>query len=130
MPTVKKKVMKFMEKKVQARKSTTAQRTCLSRAGSFYEKNAYLKSEDHIATRMIPSPIKTIIIVKYVAGVGEKWKFFIEKGQIERFLDKYDFELVDESDAGMLEDRFFKDKSGNKFGRVNEVHSIVKARRK
>jgi methyltransferase (TIGR00027 family) len=67
---------------------------------------------------------------KSVEKYGEKWTFGIEKGQINHFLDKYEFELTDEADPTKLEERFFKVQEGNKIYKVNGAHCIVKARKK
>jgi methyltransferase (TIGR00027 family) len=44
-----------MSKRIEAKVSITAQGTCLMRATSYYEKNPYYKSEDFIASMIIPS---------------------------------------------------------------------------
>lgn len=50
--------------------------------------------------------------LKQTAKVGEPWKFSIEEGQLESFLAKYRFELVDQSNAQVLEKRFLTDQNG------------------
>lgn len=69
------------------------------------------------------------VAVKQVAEVGEAWKFGIEEGQLESFLRKYAFELVDQSDAQALEKRFLTDQNGKQYGRVNAAHCLVTARK-
>jgi len=69
-------------------------------------------------------------IRKWVKKYGEKWVFDIEKGQIQEFLNRYDFELVDESDYNKLSDKFFKDQNGNNKTKINGAHCIITARKK
>lgn len=69
-------------------------------------------------------------VLESTEKVGEKWMFGIEKGKINKFLGKYGFELVDEADPEELQKRFLTDKNEAKIGRINEVHSIVIARKK
>lgn len=49
-----------MSKKIEGKVSITAQGTCLMRATSYYEKDPQYKSEDFIASMIIPSFLKTI----------------------------------------------------------------------
>jgi methyltransferase (TIGR00027 family) len=67
--------------------------------------------------------------LKRAAKVGEPWKFGIEEGQLESFLAKYSFELVDQSDAQELEKRFLTDQNGKQYGRVNAAQCLVTARK-
>ncbi len=69
-------------------------------------------------------------INELVGKHGEKWVFGIEKGQIEYFLNNYEFELIDESDCVKLVERFFKDPNENKTYKINGAHSIATARKK
>ena len=64
-------------------------------------------------------------IFKTVAKAGEAWSFALEEGEIEQFLQKYDFTLKDHSDAQALERRYFKNHKGEIAGRINGTHSIV-----
>jgi methyltransferase (TIGR00027 family) len=65
-------------------------------------------------------------IWKTVAKAGEKWNFGIEKGKAEELLSKYDFQIIDESDAKKLKEKYF----GNKNIYINETHCLVTARKK
>ena len=46
-------------------------------------------------------------VTQTVDRIGEKYKFGIEKGKIKDFLDKYQFELMDEFDSDKLKEKFF-----------------------
>lgn len=43
-----------MKRRIETTTSRTAEMTCVSRAASFYEKNKYYKSDDFIATKLVP----------------------------------------------------------------------------
>jgi methyltransferase (TIGR00027 family) len=64
-------------------------------------------------------------IFKTVAKAGEAWSFALEEGEIETFLDKYDFTLKDHSNAQALEEHYFKNQEGNIVGKINGTHCIV-----
>lgn len=69
-------------------------------------------------------------ITKSVERQGEKWVFGIEKGQIDHFLNKYEFELIDESDSLKLAKKFFQEKEENIIPEINAAHCIITARKK
>jgi methyltransferase (TIGR00027 family) len=64
-------------------------------------------------------------IFKTVAKAGEAWSFTLEKGEIEKFLQKYDFILKDHSDSQALEEKYFKNHEGKIVGKINGTHAIV-----
>jgi methyltransferase (TIGR00027 family) len=66
-------------------------------------------------------------IVESVAKAGEGWQFGMERGEVDQFLSTYDLRLCDQSDAGWLEQMYFKDESGKIVGRVNGTHCLVRA---
>lgn len=66
-------------------------------------------------------------IVESVAKAGEGWQFGIERGAVEQFLSTYDWRLCDQSDAGRLEQMYFKEESGKIIGQVNGTHCLVRA---
>jgi methyltransferase (TIGR00027 family) len=62
-----------------------------------------------------------------LSRVGESWFFGIEKEAINAFLAKYGFKVLDQRDAGDLEEMYFKDPSGRIAARVNGAHCLVRA---
>ncbi|MBP2656024.1 MAG: methyltransferase [Firmicutes bacterium] len=68
-------------------------------------------------------------IYQGAAKIGENLTFGIEKGQIEQFLLKYKFELVDEFDSNRLGEKYFRNEKGEIFAPVIGIHSIVIARK-
>lgn len=66
-------------------------------------------------------------IIESVAKAGEGWHFGIERGQVEWFLSTYNLNLCDQSNAGRLEEMYFKDTTGKTVGRVNGTHCLVRA---
>jgi methyltransferase (TIGR00027 family) len=69
-------------------------------------------------------------IERTVSGAGEQWHFGIEKGDITRFLERYDFQLVDHKDARDLEQAYFTDPQGNVLGKMNGTHCLVTAEKR
>jgi methyltransferase (TIGR00027 family) len=65
-------------------------------------------------------------IWKTVAKAGEKWNFGIERGKAREFLSKYDFQIIDESDAIKLKEKYF----GNQNIYINETHCLVTAKKR
>jgi methyltransferase (TIGR00027 family) len=65
--------------------------------------------------------------LKVLSSVGETWNFGIEKGEINRFLATYGFEVRDHRDARELEEMYFKDSTGRIVARVNGTHCIARA---
>jgi methyltransferase (TIGR00027 family) len=65
----------------------------------------------------------------WVAGVGESWRFGIERGGLTPFLARYGFKVADEATAATLEARYFTDPAGRVVDRVNGTHALVTARR-
>lgn len=68
-------------------------------------------------------------ILKKVTDMGERWNFGIEKGQIEPFLAKYTFRLIDHKDAADLEKEYFSSPDGRIIGKVNGTHCLVTAKK-
>ena len=64
-----------------------------------------------------------------VSTVGEKWSFGIEKGEIGNFLSKYDFTLLDEATAEILEQKYFRNQAGDLAGRITGTHALVTAKK-
>jgi methyltransferase (TIGR00027 family) len=64
-------------------------------------------------------------IFKTVAKAGEAWLFALEEGEIEQFLQKYDFTLKNYSNAQTLEEQYFKNQKEEIVGRINGTHAIV-----
>lgn len=65
-------------------------------------------------------------IWKTVSQTGEKWNFGIEKGKAGEFLSKYDFQVIDESGAKELKEKYF----GNQNIYINATHCLVTAKKK
>ena len=68
-------------------------------------------------------------LVQFVKKKGERFSFGIEKANVNDFLAKYNFELVSEFDSNRLAERFFSDEKGVHISPVNEIHSIVIAKK-
>ncbi|MCU0461687.1 MAG: SAM-dependent methyltransferase [Bacteroidales bacterium] len=68
-------------------------------------------------------------IYRRVKKDNEKWTFGIEEGGIERFLNSYNFTLLEHLDSNTIENKYFKDESGNLITKVNGTHCIAYARR-
>jgi methyltransferase (TIGR00027 family) len=66
-------------------------------------------------------------MLRRVSRVNEAWVFGIEKGGVNEFLSKYDFEVLSHMNSNDLEDTFFRDQRGNNVARVNGTHCIVTA---
>lgn len=66
-------------------------------------------------------------IVKTVAKAGEKWHFGLEEGDVEPFLNKYDFRSLEHKNAEELERMYFTDLSGEIVGHINGTHCLVRA---
>ncbi len=69
-------------------------------------------------------------IMKSVGRVNESWRFGIEKDALEPFLADYDLRLVDHLSSKEMEDKYFKDDRGKKFGHVNGTHCLVTAEKR
>jgi methyltransferase (TIGR00027 family) len=69
-------------------------------------------------------------IYQAVANANEQWKFGLEKTEIEPFLRKYGFGLIDYKDSKDLENTYFKNVNGAIIGRVNGTHFIVAAEKR
>ncbi len=50
-----------MKKRIETKTSRTAEWTCICRAASSLEKNVYYQSDDTVALKILPLPIKTLI---------------------------------------------------------------------
>lgn len=66
-------------------------------------------------------------VVNAVSGVNEAWRFGIEQGQVEGFLARYAWRLVDHLTAGEMEARYFGDLQGQGLRLVNDTHCLVTA---
>ncbi|MBN2519784.1 MAG: class I SAM-dependent methyltransferase, partial [Bacteroidales bacterium] len=66
-------------------------------------------------------------IHKTVLNASEPWTFGIEKGEIENFLLKKGFKLVEHFNSEELEKKYFKNNSGKIVGRINGTHCLVLA---
>jgi len=64
-------------------------------------------------------------IYKKVNDAREPWLFGIEKGDIEAFVRKYKFNLIQDLNPEALEKMFFSDKQGHIVGRINGTHCIA-----
>lgn len=65
-----------------------------------------------------------------VAGVKENWTFGIDPKEVEGFVAKYGFRLLEHLDAHDLERLYFTDSDGKVVARVNETHGIVMGERR
>lgn len=68
-------------------------------------------------------------IYKRVKKDGESWTFGIEEGEIEKFLNHYNFNLLEHLDSNTIEDKYFKNESDNIITKVNGTHCIVLAKK-
>lgn len=66
-------------------------------------------------------------IVEQVSKAGERWYFGIEKGSIDQFLTPYNLRLCEQLDSKLLEQKYFKDRTGKIVGFVNGTHCLVRA---
>jgi O-methyltransferase involved in polyketide biosynthesis len=62
-----------------------------------------------------------------VSRVGEGWTFGVEEGEIEQFLAKRGFNLIDRYTASDLEQRYFTAGDIAPSRRINGTHCIVTA---
>jgi len=68
-------------------------------------------------------------IYERVKKDGESWTFGIEEGEIEKFLNYYNFNLIEHLDSNTIEDKYFKNESGKIITKVNGTHCIVLAKK-
>ena len=68
-------------------------------------------------------------IYKRVKKDNESWAFGIEEGGIERFLNSYNFHVLEHLDSKVIENKYFNDESGKLITKVNGTHCIVLAER-
>jgi methyltransferase (TIGR00027 family) len=66
-------------------------------------------------------------IYKRVKKDGETWTFGIEEGEIEHFLNSYNFSLLEHLDSAIIENKYFRNESGYLIAKVNGTHCIVLA---
>ena len=64
-------------------------------------------------------------IYKKVNSAREPWLFGIEKGDIEAFVRKYKFNLIQDLNPEALEKMFFSNKEGHIVGKINGTHCIA-----
>jgi methyltransferase (TIGR00027 family) len=72
-----------VKKRIEEKTSRTAEYTCSSRAASYYEKNRYYHSDDHIASQMLPWYIKPLI-----------WNGFIRRSLLSVMAPRGAYEYV------------------------------------
>ncbi len=68
-------------------------------------------------------------IYERVKKDGESWTFGIEEGEIEKFLNYYNFNLIEHLNSNTIEDKYFKNESGKIITKVNGTHCIVLAKK-
>ncbi|MBN1777072.1 MAG: SAM-dependent methyltransferase [Clostridiales bacterium] len=68
-------------------------------------------------------------IYNTVKGANEEWRFGIERGQAEAFLNPYHFNVLEDLDSGDLEERYFKGAQQKRRGRLNATHCIAHAKK-
>jgi methyltransferase (TIGR00027 family) len=56
---------------------------------------------------------------------NEKWTFGIEEGEIENFIKKINFTLIEHLDSNAIENKYFRNKTGKLITKVNGTHCIV-----
>lgn len=66
-------------------------------------------------------------IYKTVKNADEKWTFGIELNEIQSFLEKWSYQLLEKYDSKALEQKYFTNDSGELNGRVNGTHRLVLA---
>lgn len=59
----------------------------------------------------------------------EEWTFGIDEGEIENYLKKYNFTLIEHLDSSIIENKYFKTESGEILVKVNGTHCIVLAKK-
>ena len=64
-----------------------------------------------------------------VSKANEAWIFGIEKGEIETFLRKYNFRLIENNDSEDLENKYFRNEQGRIVARINGTHCIAYAKK-
>ncbi len=67
-------------------------------------------------------------IHKRVEKDNEKWTFGIEEGEIENFLTRFNYTLIEHIDSKIIEDKYFTDGNGRILTKVNGTHGIVLAK--
>ena len=72
-----------MKRRIEEKTSRTAEYTCSSRAASYYEKNRFYHSDDHIAAEMVPWYVKPLI-----------WNGFIRRSLLSVMAPKGAYEYV------------------------------------
>lgn len=70
-----------MKKRIETKSSRTAEWTCIVRAASSLEKATCYKSDDVIALKILPSPIKTLIQIPFYRTLH--CRFGVPKGMYE-----------------------------------------------
>jgi len=87
-----------------------------------YAHASVLRKETQIST--------DIAMMKELNMFGESWQFALDESQVESFLNKYDFELLDHKGPKELEEIYFNSANGIIRAKINGTQSIVKAKRK
>ena len=66
-------------------------------------------------------------IHKTILNASEPWIFGIEKGEINMFLSKKGFRLIEHMDPEAMEKKYFTDTAGRRKGRINGTHCLILA---
>lgn len=66
-------------------------------------------------------------MTKGIAKFGESWQFGLEEHDVEAFLEKYGFRVLDRKSPKDLEETYFRNENGIVIGRVNGTQSIIMA---
>ncbi|NHK30331.1 MAG: SAM-dependent methyltransferase [Asgard group archaeon] len=91
-----------MERRIETTTSRTAEMTCVSRAASYYEKNKQYKSNDYIATKLVPRFIKLLLSIRFVRNL--LLRKIAPKGIYEYVISRTKY--IDEIFTKSLEDNF------------------------
>ena len=61
-----------MKRRIETTTSRTAEMTCVSRAASFFEKDIYYKSNDYIATKLVPKFMRPFLRLRITRNMLTK----------------------------------------------------------
>jgi len=81
--------MKEKEKRIESKTSRTAEFNCMVRAASFYEKRPQYKSDDYIATKMIPKFFLPVVKIGIIRNLF--WNRFFPPGMYEYVIARTKF---------------------------------------
>ena len=91
-----------LNKRLETKSSRTAEWTCICRAASFLESDPCLKSDDSLALRILPSPIKSLIQIPLYRTLH--CRFGAPKGIYEYIIGRTKY--IDAAFRKAVEDRF------------------------